>query len=252
MSWWNDTYLNRKEISLSSVSNSVSGSLVQVAIASSDLVTNGVVRSDYEDIEIVYETNDATPSYVVLGRDVTASTLYFESYKTLPDSGKVYMYYDNPTLSAAPARPSYAFNLYPVTATYNSPGVSYTRPQEHWIDGASSTRNATASFNFYGTNLSIIFETGPQGGLATVSVDGASPVSIDSYASSVSQLSLYNTTALSSGKHEVKIKVLGEHNPTSTASTIRLVSFNYAGDITAAALVEEINESNWTSYFGGV
>ena len=179
MAWWNTAYLNRKEIVVTSASSAQSGALVQLDIDVAQLVTNGVVRSDYEDIELVSVSSDATPSYTVLGRDVTSSVISFEVDQDIGTGNKYYIYYDNPLLTSAPTRPTYTLNLYPLSVAYNGTGVSYTRPQEHWIDGVSTTRNARASFKFYGTNLSIVFESGPQGGLATIQVDSGQEVTID-------------------------------------------------------------------------
>jgi len=88
--------------------------------------------------------------------------------------------------------------------------------------------------------------------LATIQVDGDQEVTIDTYAATTSNTSLYNTTALSLLEHEVKVRVIGEHTQTSTASIIKLISFDTSGDIVSSYLAEEVNMPAWTSYIGGV
>lgn len=264
MAWWNSSYLFRKEISLSlSDTTSAVNSLIEVDVNFLSLAANNTVISgkegdatpieDYSDVEVVHESADATPVQTVLGRAITDSDtkLYFESNVALPDTGKFYMYYGNATLANAPTRPSYTLDLYPLTTNYDGVGISYTRPNEHWIDGSSFTANSRATFEFSGSQIQINGVKGPDAGIALVSVDGADPDTVDLYQSTEATTSIYTKTDLSkTSSHVITVTVSAEQNLASLGSNVKITSFQYPGAAIASLGQEENDQTLWATSFG--
>jgi len=87
----------------------------------------------------------------------------------------------------------------------------------------SSVTNSVASIAFSGPQIAFTGVTGPDAGIAGVSIDGGSEVNIDFYATSAqgNQL-LYTSPFLSPGNHTLNIRVTGTHNASSTANNIVL------------------------------
>lgn len=273
MAWWNTSYLFRKELVLTTIASDSSpeSSIVEIDLNISFNISKGTIRSDTEDIELVHETADASPSYTVLGRDVTQTTnvvgdvgdvwrIRFETNAAIPDTGKVYMYYGNSDLSNQPSRPAYTYRSRPITTSFDDLSVSYTRPEEHWVDGVSFTPNAVATFAFYGPSVEVVFESGTDKGIADIeafanAVDIPLGMVWDTYNPFVSETSavatLADSLALSSLRHEIQITVLGESNPSSLDEVVKILRFEHSGDVTASIGLEELVIEDWVTYTGG-
>jgi hypothetical protein len=253
MTWWNDSYTFRKELAITTLSSgSPVSTLVLATVDFASLIAKGTVRSDRDDVEVVYETADATPSYTVLGRSFYLSYLAFESPVELPDTGTFYMYYGNSTLTNQPSRPSYTLDLYPIEVAYDGQGVSYTRPGEHWIDGSSYTVNAVTTFLFSGSQIKVTGIKGPEKGQAVVTIDNGTEEELDFFAETESEQTVYTKTGLTAGvSHEIAFRVSEKKNPASLDKTVTLTKYNYPGSATVSLGVEENDITLWTSFFGG-
>jgi hypothetical protein len=270
MTWWNASYVFRKEIVLSTIASSSTpaSSFVELITDLTPNITNGTVRSDTEDIEIVHETADATPSYTVVGRQITLASdtptvdsweIQFEAPVEIPDTGKVYMYYGNPDLNNQPSRPSYTLDRNPLVVNFNDPQISFTRPEEHWIDGVSFTPNSVATFAFFGTSVNTVFESGPNRGKvlieAFLELGIEQNTTLDTYNETIDIGTVGNSVSAnvdSEGvRHEVKITVLGEKNVSSSSESIKILYFEYSGDAVGSLGLEETELEDWVTYTGG-
>lgn len=83
---------------------------------------------------------------------------------------------------------------------------------------ASATKGRTASLAFYGTGVTVVGERSPITGQFYVSVDGARPVLVDTYATSTRVRQHLFSKTLNGGRHTVKITVVG----TAKRPTVRL------------------------------
>jgi hypothetical protein len=249
MAWWNSSYVFRREITVTGVAPANAFVVLNNQIDFSALQASGTVRGDREDVEIVHETNDATPSYTVLSRQIVASVLTFRTNVEIPDTGKFYMYYGNALLSGTPVvRPSY--DATQLSVGTDGAGVSYTRPGEHWVDGASYTANSVASFSLYGSSVNIVLEKGPNMGKYTVMRNSDVLGVYDLYSPTVEAFE-QAVTFSTLGYNTVSVVVAGDNNPSSSGQLIKVNEFRYDGGTLGVSGTEETVLDTWTSYVGG-
>jgi hypothetical protein len=96
--------------------------------------------------------------------------------------------------------------------------------------GAKLTlKDDARNLNVRGTSISWIGYRGPDGGIALVSVDGGTPVTIDTYAADFKvQEVLFTASGLADDAHTLTIEATGEKNPLSTAAKIFVDAFDVA------------------------
>jgi Tfp pilus assembly protein PilE len=94
----------------------------------------------------------------------------------------------------------------------------------------SATANSTATLSFTGTNVQWIGTTGPAYGKASVSIDGGTAITVDTYSSTTKrqQQIWKNPTALTNGTHTIKITALGTHG-SGSANTVSIDAINVPG-----------------------
>jgi hypothetical protein len=118
----------------------------------------------------------------------------------------------------------------------------------------------TATFN--GASLAWISKKGPTYGIANVSLDGGAPVTVDLYNASVLfQQKVWETGALSTGYHTVRIEWTGTKNSAATNTNIGVDAFDVAGTLATVTHIEQTDlhlgwRGSWakvsaTSYSGG-
>lgn len=94
----------------------------------------------------------------------------------------------------------------------------------------SATTGASASLTFTGTSIQWIGSKGPNYGIASVSVDGGAPVSVDAYAAAANnQQVLFSQNGLKPGKHTITITVSGTANPSSSGTEEAIDAFITSG-----------------------
>ncbi|HEX3098240.1 MAG TPA: hypothetical protein VHQ02_11005 [Usitatibacter sp.] len=100
-----------------------------------------------------------------------------------------------------------------------------------WSGGAAmqaSTAGATASITFSGTSIRWIGSRGRGMGLATVSVDGGAPRTVDLFGrpSDEIQTEVVTIYDLADGKHTLTITVSGSHNPQAEGNAVVVDAFD--------------------------
>lgn len=85
----------------------------------------------------------------------------------------------------------------------------------------------TLTLPFRGTAISWIGYKGPDGGIATVQIDGGAPVEVDTYSpvAKVQQIS-FTASGLADTNHTLTITATGRRNPASSAPRIVVDAFN--------------------------
>ena len=93
----------------------------------------------------------------------------------------------------------------------------------------SATAGSRAEFTFTGPSVSWIGFRGPWIGMADVSVDGGATTRIDLYSPTESvQVPVFTATNLAAGAHTLRIDVVGDKNPASTAAWVMVDAFDVA------------------------
>jgi N-acetylmuramoyl-L-alanine amidase len=96
----------------------------------------------------------------------------------------------------------------------------------------ANASGASATIPFTGTRLAWIASTGPVYGLATITVDGVRTYTVDLYsAGTVYTKMVWNTGALPSGSHRVKIAWTGAKNPSAWGTYLSLDALEVAGGL---------------------
>ncbi|MCK9929877.1 beta-mannanase [Frankia sp. Mgl5] len=97
----------------------------------------------------------------------------------------------------------------------------------------SYDRGAVASIRFSGTEVAIYGVGHPNGGIATISIDGGPPTTVDTYAPVQSSLLLYRAAPLDVQLHTATIVNTGRHGTSSPSTLVafdRMVVGTDAGD----------------------
>jgi hypothetical protein len=93
---------------------------------------------------------------------------------------------------------------------------------------------------FWGVGLDWIAKTGPQMGIALVSVDGGAAVQVDLYSASTKyKVKVWSTGNLGRGVHWVKIARSGTKNPNSTGTALTLDAVDVRGTLAWATRYQE-------------
>ncbi len=139
------------------------------------------------------------------------------------------------------------------TWSYCPSGCALSVPTQYLgTTSTSSVTNSAVSIAFSGTQIAFTAVTGPDAGIAGVSIDGGSEVNVDFYAPSVqgNQL-LYTSPFLSPGSHSLNIRVTGTHDASSTANNIVLdhaeISTANAYKVFSVLSSQDLSVSNCTA-----
>jgi hypothetical protein len=115
--------------------------------------------------------------------------------------------------------------------TYTAPGLS---GGSHMFSNATGNEYAVA---FTGTRLDLVAMTGPKFGIASVSVDGGTPVDVDFYSADTATRQLvFSTGDLTSGAHVVRVTVTGRKNASATDTYVGLDAALVAGTLRQATM----------------
>jgi hypothetical protein len=124
----------------------------------------------------------------------------------------------------------------------------------------ASGMSMTATFN--GTSLVWVSKTAPTYGMAKVSVDGGTAVTVDLYSAAIKyQQKVWATGTLSAGYHTVKIVWTGTKNPAATGTNICVDALDVAGSLVGVTRLDQSDRhlgwrGRWlkasaTAYTGG-
>jgi hypothetical protein len=89
------------------------------------------------------------------------------------------------------------------------------------------TAGETLTLPFRGTSISWIGYRGPDGGIATVQVDGGEPVQVDTYSPTIKyQAVVFTASGLADANHTLTITATGQRNEASSAPRIVVDAFD--------------------------
>ena len=259
--WWNHNYVYRRLLSLIIPRTGLPEGHVLSVYLPKSIFTQGKVRSDFEDIEVLYMNSAIPEDWTVLGRSVTAEAGFYRvdtelGFDLSPESvnyGRLFVYYGNPNLLDQPVRPSYTYDQWPLTANPDSEYIAYTRPGIDWVDGVSSTKDAKATFSFWGPQARLYLVKGPNKGFVEVQLDEGDWLSYDTFNHTSTSSLVYEVSGLGDGKHQIKVRVSGEKRGSSSDNKVEIDYFSYRNHSTFTDIKEEQDESLlWSGAMLGV
>ena len=110
--------------------------------------------------------------------------------------------------------------------SWSGSGIS-TPPDQPLTAQETTTAGATVTLTFRGTGISWIGYKGPDGGIATVQIDGGTPIEVDTYAAAMKVQEVMHTfTGLTDGNHTLKITATGNKNTLSSSARIVVDAFD--------------------------
>jgi hypothetical protein len=147
-----------------------------------------------------------------------------------------------------------------VTATFNTSAVTTSQESSLSISYAgwggvvdasangggyrqSNTTGGTANFKFSGTSVTWLARTGPDRGIASVTIDGVSKGTVDLYSASPSGLGKA-FTGLTSATHTILVKVSGTKNASSTGTFVTVDGFT-VGTTTTQESAKGVAYNKW-------
>jgi beta-galactosidase GanA len=117
---------------------------------------------------------------------------------------------------------------YSGTWTHAGPSAGYTSGDYQQTESWSQSTGASMTVTFTGTAIQWVGPKNNNGGIAAVSVDGGTPVNVDTYDQFGKEFQqvLFSQSGLSTGTHTLTITVTGNKNPGSSADTVVVDAIN--------------------------
>lgn len=140
---------------------------------------------------------------------------------------------------------------WPARTGYKSDMITYTRPGEHWIEGASSTRHSRASSLLYAEHIRVISRVGPDQAIMEVQIDGSDWKEVDLFDLSEQVKPVYSNHHLSPQIHEIRLRVSGKSAESSLGESVNIDSLEYFKSIRAFDIGEDVISLFWKTSIGG-
>jgi hypothetical protein len=165
--------------------------------------------------------------------EVVSGTVVVDAFETNPKTSVSHWQETDPS-----ATYSAGWTQADSSVAWSGSGVS-TPPDAPLTAQQTSTADETVTVPFRGTSISWIGSKGPDGGIATVQIDGGTPVEVDTYSPTLKvQEALFTSGALSDGNHTLTVKATGTKNAASGGTRITVDAFDV---MTPAIRAEEDN-----------
>lgn len=258
--WWNDFYVFRIPINLDSTLPIPANHPVTITLKTASTLDLGKMRSDFEDVEVVYweEASGDLPVFMPrsVSDDGTNVTISFNVLNPFEGqlNGLYYIYYGNLDAESNPnSRPNYSSNEWPVSIGVTDAGISFVRPGEEWIDGICDTYHSVATVPFYGSQVRVINDTGRSYGIQEIRIDSGNYRDVDLFANpDISNVVTATYTGLSKTMHYLQIRCPKRSNPSAVSTQINIKRVEYKAYIDINDAIEELNPNlGWTSILTG-
>ena len=260
--WWDDRFPYRRPLMIAAPPTGLEAGHPVTVVLSSGLVTRGKVQDDFDDIQIAQITSYAPERWRVLSRKVENTpagiVVTFDTKEAMLSDAvserEYFVHYGFKASTGIPLTKTYVENPYPIEIAFDDAGISYTRPDNHWKDGVSAISQAKATFVFYGDQVRLYSDKGPNYGIAEIQIDDEDWQMVDLYASAdAADEIVFERAGLDDMKHTLRVRVSGEKNSASTLNTINVKKITYRKYVVITNPQEELDgRMMWTSVFGGV
>lgn len=252
ISWWENAtgyknYAFRRNLKIVPDSTIYAGYPLFVTLPYSTLISSNKIRPDLADIEVLYlGANDVwqtVPKQTILDGD--SVIVNFNAVADIISTNyKYYIYMTNLNLRNQPTVAAYTSSKYVIDTSVNGFGLTFTNPTEDWLSNESKVVNAKASFSLYGVDARVTVEKGPDHGIMELTLDNESPILIDTYNASNSNVVIYTTSNLTIGQHYIRMRATGTKSAYATDHSIKIVKVEYSKYTECIDMGEEINPTN--------
>lgn len=268
--WWSHLWRYRRPLTFTAYPTGLPEDHIVSVLIPREIYRQGKVRSDLEDLEVMYLTSTSPERWVQLGRQVSSLPLYYQVDFQLPfdmDDGdntmlfegvnvheRLYAYYGNPNQASNQVRPAYSGEEWPLEALHDDLNVTYTYPGIHWIDGYTAKPGARAAFSFYGPQARVYCNVDENGGMIEVQVDDGEWTSVDLYSPSDEGSEIvYTAEDLALGEHTMRVKLGPRSHPAALSNSVQINKFEYRNHSTFFNETEEHDETLfWSGGMGGI
>lgn len=287
--WWNHYWPYRRRIKIEAPPVGLEKGHPIVVYVPRVIATQGKVRSDLADVEVVYLVSNLPERWKVIPSTVeameTAYRVRFDLVEPIHDpatpnsdplvsEGDYFIYYGNKDLRQPPLVAAYAYDDYPIESAWNEGGFTFTNIETDWNDNVSTVLGARANFTFYGDQIKLYATTGKRWGRALVTItntsseqstikgtsqiDQATPSDYFSYVIDLQTADVdteelvLTVTGLPDKIHHLRIEDIGTTNPNIADYRINFTKVQYKKHGVGEDLYEEADSTmNWSAGYGG-
>lgn len=260
--WWDNEYLYRMELIYAAPPTGIGAGHPMRVKLDIDKVEMGKVKPSLSDINVIYvEQTDENVIWHNVDAHVESTgeeinVTFPLVYDLDPDEatiGEYFIYYgDKSGLNAIDMRVD-GVNEWHERVYPDDPTIGYTRPESDWRDGESLEVDAKASFGFYGDRIRVYSMTGPDKGVASMSINGEYEVDVDLYSVTSQERLVYEQRDLPIGENIFRLRDTGMKSPASSDSKVNFTRIEYGKHSTMDAGAEETSPMiSWGSTMGGM
>ena len=149
------------------------------------------------------------------GGSATGNMVVLDAFDVQPGNTVSHWQETNPEMNFSAGWTKSAFNLPWSGAGASNPPDAPISAQE------SNTAGATLTLPFNGTGINWIGYRGPDGGIASVQIDGGAATQVDTYSPTLKvQPVVFSVGGLADGNHTLTITVTGQKNPASSDARV--------------------------------
>jgi hypothetical protein len=228
------TTLGKAKVSLDG-GTAVSVNLAASAVAYQQKVWDtGTLASGQHTVKISWDTANLAGKYISVDAFEVAGTVL--------------------QVSATPAAPTPTATRFEQKDTHLAYAGGWTASSSTSASGGSfrfaDATGSSVTVSFTGSYLAWIAKKSPAYGKAKVTLDGGTPVTVDLYsANTLWQQRAWETGALTTGAHTVKIEWTGTKNAAATDTNISVDAFDIIGTLSQAPAVQAIRYEQNDTHF---
>lgn len=261
--WWNTSYLFRRAITVDPISGTIPADHpIGFTLAKNITIDLRKMRNDYADVVVAYWSGT---EWFNLPTNVTAVDENVE-IRFLPELDidtvlvdSFFVYYGNATLLDAPAVNHFVDTDWPLSVAHDGVGLSYTRPNEHWINGVSTTDGAVASFMAEASQIRWRSTTDVQSAIAEVRIDNGIWIEVNLYTpDSIVNVPIQTFTDLVPSNdaspvttHLVQVRLTGRADARSVGRKVTIDGFDWVKYMAVVPQIEDVKVIPWTSLIVG-
>lgn len=260
--WWDKNWIYRRILQIQPNAEGFEMDHPLVATVSKQPMRQNKMRADAADLEILHLVNEVPETWEILPKKVEILegfiNVYWPNHIEIDPNTIVqdtyYIYYGNSDLVDTPVQVAYEPEEWPVSNTPESGKLSWTRPGEHWLDGVAQEDGSKVTLEFYGRNIRLLSDIGPEWGISEIQIDNEEWEQVDLYNPVILEdQEVYQRTDLSIATHIIRVRRSGFKAASATEYKINIKSIDYLRYNSVTNVSEEADETlMWGSVIGGV